>query len=220
MTVSRRPGPATLSLCALVVTLTLAACAVPGRASPASNSTATPSATATMGPSPTPAASGSVAGLPYDATAVLAAMRESRRPGGVPDLLETETVATAVAAELWTYDAQPWSVLAIGGTCGSAGCTLDVAGSTTGGGSDLYSFRIDASAGSVELIERDLHGYPPELEAEADAVVRSQVDPARLSGLQLLGMQWMAPPDTGRFRLAYRSGGEEGSAGLEIGEVG
>lgn len=213
-----RRRPAARAACALLIALSLAACAIPGgTGSPAAPGSASAAASVTALPTPTPAAAVPSPGLPYDTATILIAMRESRRPGGVPDLVETDAIAGAVAAQLWTYDGMPWAVLSIGGACGSSGvCTLDVTGTAAGGGSDLYSFRIEPEAGQAALVEQDLHGYPPELEAELDAVARAEVDPARLTGLQLVGTQWMAPPLAGRFRLAYRSGGEEGSPGLDI----
>ena len=35
-------------------------------------------------------------------------------------------------------------------------------------------------------------------------------------GLALVGATWLPPPETGIFRARYRSGGEEGSPGLDL----
>ncbi|HEX7197446.1 MAG TPA: hypothetical protein VF364_11515, partial [Candidatus Limnocylindria bacterium] len=48
------------------------------------------------------------AGRPFDAEAILAAMRDSRRPGGVPDEMQTDAIAAAVADAIWTIDGEPW----------------------------------------------------------------------------------------------------------------
>jgi hypothetical protein len=160
---------------------------------------------------------GSAPGRPYEAAEVLAAMRDSRRPGGVPDQLETDAIAAAVAERLWTWDGEPWDGLSIGGACGPEGCSLDVAGSPGGGaGTDLYSFSIDPAAGDVEMTASDLHGYPPALESELDAIARAALAADQLRGLRLSGGRWLPPPDEGRYWLAYRSGGEEGAPGVDV----
>ena len=46
-------------------------------------------------------------GPAFDAATLLDAMRTSRRPGGVPDQLETAIAAT-LAETLWTYGGEPW----------------------------------------------------------------------------------------------------------------
>ena len=156
-----------------------------------------------------------VPGRPYDAAALLTGMRESRRPGGVPDRLETEAVAGAVSMLVWTWDGQPWEVLAIGGACGPGGCTLDVAGSREGiPGSDLYSFAV-AADGSVTLLTSDLHGYDPSLDPILDRAAQQAAGDA-LGGLTYVGARWLAPPEEGQYWLAYRSGGEEGAPGVDL----
>ncbi|HEX6128804.1 MAG TPA: hypothetical protein VF071_07280 [Candidatus Limnocylindria bacterium] len=176
-------------------------------ASPAGSETAAPTA-------PRPVAQ---PGTPYAATDLLAAMRDSRRPGGVPDELETEAIAGAIAERAWTWDGEPWESLSVGAACGPDACSLDLAGTPAGGaGTDLYSFAIDTASGAVELLSTDLHGYPADLEEELDAATRAVMDPDELDGLALVGARWLAPPDTGRYWLAYRSGGEEGSPGIDV----
>jgi hypothetical protein len=155
-------------------------------------------------------------GTPYTAGDVLAAMRDSRRPGGVPDELETDALAGEVAAELWTWDGEPWTSWSVAGSCGVESCTLDVAGSAANGaGTDLYSFDVFRETGAVALASTDLHGYPPALEARLDAVARGSLDAASLEGLSLVGVRWLPPPETDRYWLAYRSGGEEGAPRLD-----
>jgi hypothetical protein len=156
-------------------------------------------------------------GTPYSAADVLATMRDSRRPGGVPDELETDAVAAAVAEQLWTWDGEPWATWTAAGACGPDTCSLDVAGSPPGdAGTDLYSFEIDPSSGAVTLAGTDLHGHPPDLDARLDAVARGALDADRLEGLSLVGVRWRPPPETDRYWLAYRSGGEEGSPRLDV----
>jgi hypothetical protein len=142
-------------------------------------------------------------------------MRESRRPGGVPDRLETEAVAQAVSMLVWTWDGRPWGVLSIGGACGPRECTLDVAGSRQDTlESDLYSFAV-AADGGVTLLTSDLHAYDPSLDPTLDLAAQQAAGDA-LNGLTYIGARWLVPPDSGRYWLAYRSGGEEGSPGVDL----
>jgi hypothetical protein len=157
-------------------------------------------------------------GQPYTGAQVLEAMRTSVRPDGVPDELETDAIAAAVAAELWTFDGDPWESIEAGGTCGGETCTLDVAGAPAGGaGDDVYTLSIDRSSGEVSRETTALLGYPESLEGAIDDVVRAGVDPSQLEGLVLAAATWVPPPDPhGRFRVAYRSGGEEQSPAIDV----
>jgi hypothetical protein len=201
--------------------LLVAACAVdtPAATSPEgrpSSATASPTA-APPSTAASPATPHATPGRPYDADAVLVAMRDSRRPGGVPDAVETDAVAAAVAAQLWTWNGQPWEILSVGGACGPQACSLDVAGSTEGmAGTDLYSFAVDPASGAVSLVGTDLHAHPAELEAVLDAAARAALGEEQLAGLGLVGARWLLPPETDRYWLAYRSGGEEGAPMLEV----
>lgn len=214
---TRSPGRAAFLL--LFVAAALTACArgePPGSAPPVAQS---PDPTATPAESRShPEATLASPGTPYDATAILAAMRDSRRPGGVPDQLETEELAAAIAEQTWTWDGAEWESISIGAACGGGGeCSLDLAGSPSGGaGTDLYSFSIDPAAGTVNLVSSDLHGHPAGLEAELDAAARDALQDDRLQGLALVGARWLPPPDTDRYWLAYRSGGEEGAPLLDV----
>ncbi|HEY7463671.1 MAG TPA: hypothetical protein VH987_04435 [Candidatus Limnocylindria bacterium] len=191
-------------LAVLLLTLALAGCATPdGSPSPGTQSGSA-------------APSGVAPGRPYDAATVLQAMRESRRPGGVPEALQIQQVAAAAAAELWTFDGSPWATMAIGGACGPATCSLEVAGTPAGGaGTDLYSFSVDPDAGTVAVESVDLHGYPAALDAALDAAVQA-VAADRVRGLAYSGARWLPPPEAGRFLVAYRSGGEEGAPGVDL----
>jgi hypothetical protein len=156
------------------------------------------------------------AGRPYDGDEVLALMRESRRPGGVPDEVETPEIADAIAAEIWTIGGEPWAVASIGGSCGPQACDLEVAGTPEGlAGEDLYLFRVEPSSGSVERTGSVLLGIEPETVAELDRLVRERYD-GDLEDFALATVRWLPPPDEGRFILAYRSGGEEGSPAIDL----
>lgn len=142
-------------------------------------------------------------------------MRASRRPGGVPDQLETEAIAGAVAERLWTLDGQPWPEVVVGGSCGPAQCTLEVAGTPPGAlGEDLYVFSVDLASGSVELVDASLRGLPAGLALQLDEVARG-IASNELLYMELASVRWLPPPDEGSFILAYRTGGEEGSCGLD-----
>ena len=194
----------------VLVGLLLAACATPSP-SP-SPSGMPPSASGTSLEPSRPAAA-----RPYDADAVLAAMADSRRPGGVPDRIETAAVAAQVANVIWTYDGRPYPSLVIGGSCGATSCTLEVSGQPIGGaGADLFVFSVTQPAGAVTLTTTDLHGYPSGLDAQIEAVVRGGTDADRLAGLAYRAASWQLPPRNGWFWAAFRSGGEEGSPGLDV----
>lgn len=192
----------------LVLALTACAGTTPGATSSLGGpATATTAASAGLVPD---------AGQPYDAATMLAVMRESTRPGGVPDGLETDAVASAVADQIWTWDGLPWETLSVGGACGPAECSLDVAGSADGmAGADLYTFTVDSASGQVTLESTDLHGYPSTLDAELDAMAQAAAGD-QLSQLSLVSGRWLPPPDQGRYWLAYRTGGEEGAPGLDL----
>jgi len=181
----------------------------------------TPDATSNLGvpaTATTAASAGLVpaAGQPYDAATMLAAMRESTRPGGVPDELETDPVASAVADEIWTWNGEPWQALSMGGACGPAECSLEVAGSTDGmAGADLYTLTVDPGSGQVALESTDLHAYPSTLDGELDAMAQAAAG-EELSELTFVSARWLPPPDQGRYWLAYRTGGEEGAPGLDL----
>ena len=153
------------TLAALAVTLTLASCATP---LPSSTEAASQTP-ATLRRMPWSCPLG-----PMTPTTLLVAMRDSRRPGGVPDRLETDAVAEALAAQIWTWDGQPWSTISVGGACGPSRCTLDVAGSRDGAaGADLYSFAV-AEGGAVKLVTADLHAYDAALDEVLDRTARTR----------------------------------------------
>lgn len=178
-----------------------------------------PSATLSTLPSATPVAIAlPEPGRPYDASALLAAMRDSRRPGGVPDALETDAVASALADAIWTLDGRPWSTMAAGGSCGPETCTLEVSGAAAGAETDdLWVFDVEPGTGAVRVASAELRSLPAGLAADLDGLVRSLVGPAALEGLFVTSTRWIPPPAEGRFVLSYRSGGEEGgSCGTDL----
>lgn len=145
-------------------------------------------------------------------------MLESRRPGGVPDRLETREVASLVAGELWTIDGEPWRTITAGGSCGTDTCLLEVAGAAGGvAGEDAWVFQVDPDTGSVQVIEADLHALPPTLVDQLDAIVRAEGQRLELpmGDLLLTAARWLPPPGDGSFELSYRSGNEEGSCSVE-----
>ena len=190
---------------ALLATLLLAAaCAVPA-------------------PSPPPTGSGSpvpsrpAAARPYDTAAVLAAMAASRRPGGVPEELETPAVAAQVADAVWTYDGRPYPTLVVGGSCGPSSCTLEVSGQPAdAAGADVYVFAVARPSGAVSLTTSDLHGYPSGLDPTIERVARDGVPAGAIGTLAYASASWQLPPRSGWFLAAFRSGGEEGSPGLDV----
>ena len=195
--------------CLLAVALGLAGCSSPApSASPSASAAASEAApSSSVAPSP---------GRPFDAEAILLAMRESRRPGGVPDELETDEIAAAVTEQIWTFDGEPWPEIAIGGSCGPETCTLEVGGIPAGAlGEDLYTFDVAPATSAVELVSADLRGFPQSLLATLDEMARADLDDPP-PDLALVSASWLPPPDDGRFVLAYRSGGEEGSCQLNV----
>jgi hypothetical protein len=154
---------------------------------------------------------------PLDAASLLTAMRESRRPGGVPDELETEGIAGAVADEIWTYEGQPWTTMAVVGSCGPQSCTLEVAGAAPGAQSDdVWVFAVTPATGEVRLEAAELGSVHPEVVAALDEMARALDEAGSLDGMVLASASWLPPPNAGQFDLSYRSGGEEFSCGVDL----
>ncbi|HET6381119.1 MAG TPA: hypothetical protein VFH63_08855, partial [candidate division Zixibacteria bacterium] len=187
-----------------------------GASGPSATAVATPHATSRASRSPAPVVL-PTPGRPYDATAVLAAMRASTRPGGVPPELQADAIAAAVAEQLWTWDGRPYPVLQVGGTCGPRACSLELAGTPSGAaGSDLYVFSVVPAASVVRLEAADLHGYPAALDEALDALVRTRLPATELAGLAFTAAAWQPPPNETVMRVAYRSGGEEGAPAVDV----
>ncbi|MGI8998223.1 MAG: hypothetical protein ACR2GO_00715 [Candidatus Limnocylindria bacterium] len=152
-----------------------------------------------------------------DPATLLDAMRTSRRPGGVPDQLESEAIAGTLADMIWTYGGEPWTTMAIGGSCGPQTCTLDVAGTRPGSlGEDLWVFDVTPDDGSVSVASANLAALPSEIVTPLDELARTLFPPDQLDDLILSSVRWLPPPMEQHFTLSYRSGGEEGSCGAEI----
>ncbi len=184
---------------------------------PPATSTTTPSATAPTTPSASqaPGPEWPAAGLPYGGGEILDAMRSSRRPGGVPDALETAPIAEAVAELLWTIDGTAWDTIAASGSCSSpTECRLELAGSRRGWlGEDVWVFAVDPSVPAVVVEDTTLGSVPPAVGDDLDALARSLVD---LGGLRLTSVRWTPPPADERFELSYRDAGEEGGCTVEL----
>lgn len=156
-------------------------------------------------------------GQPFDAAAILDAMRASRRPDGVPEALQDEGIARAVADAIWTVDGRPWRTISIGGSCGPQRCTLEVAGAgPDAAGDDAWAFAVEPATGAVELVAADLHALPASRVEELDAMARRADRSGLLDGLVLGSARWLPPPDRDRFALSYRTGDEEGSCARDV----
>lgn len=170
-------------------------------------------------PSPSPPAPSWTpieSGHPFDADAILSLMSESRRPGGVPDEIETPAIAAEIAETVATFDGTAWSTASVGGSCGPSTCTLDVSGSRTEAlGEDVWTFSIEPATGEVSLIDSQLGSVPADVVEVADQAVRASSLGAQVAELVIGSVGWLPPPD-GRLILAYRSGEEEGSCGRDV----
>jgi hypothetical protein len=157
-------------------------------------------------------------GQPFDADDILAAMEDSRRPGGVPAELQTEEVAAAVADVLWTLEGEPWETISAGGSCGGSDCSLELAGSsaTAAGQEDVWVLSVDPQSAEVEVVTADLHAVPLEAVEALDRMARATDGGGALDELLLTSVRWQQPPDASRFVLAYRSGDEEGSCSMDV----
>lgn len=143
-------------------------------------------------------------------------MRDSRRPGGVPDELETEAIAAEIAGSIWTIDGEPWTSMTIGGSCGPTRCTLDVGGARPGTvGEDLWSFEVIPASGEVVVLDATLRALPDDLVELADRVARDSGALGEPADLLLVSARWLGP-DTSRFALMYSSGNEEESCRVDV----
>jgi hypothetical protein len=199
---------------ALALSVALAACA--GVPSPTDSVSAEPPS---MAPSATASVGGAAGepGRPFDAGQILDAMRDSRRPGGVPEALQTEVIAAALAEQVWTLDGRPWTSVVAGGSCGADACTLELSGAgPDAAGEDVWVFDIDPSDGSVSLASADLHAVPSTLAASLDELARTTDEEGLLDGLIVTSVRWLPSSDDDQFVLAYRSGEEEGSCMRDV----
>jgi hypothetical protein len=195
-------------LLAAVAALALAGC---GTAAPPTTSSGPPDASAAAPVAlPDP-------GRPYDADGLLEAMRDSRRPGGVPTELQNPGIAAELAERLWTFDGSPWNAIAAGGSCGPSTCALELSGgSAATDGEDVWVFAIDPASGAVDVTSAALHAVPDETAAALDRWARALDADGLLDGLVYTAVRWLPPPADDRFRLAYRSGDEEGSCSVDL----
>ncbi len=177
---------------------------------------------ASAAPSPTdepePSASAAVGpGRPYDAADILEAMRASPRPDGVPGVLQTDAIASAIADEIWTIDGEPWDTFLIGASCGPDSCLVEVVGSRDEAeDDDAWTFGVNPGTGEVTVGATDLRALPPAFVADLDRLARSLVDDAPIGSMVLANVAWLPPADVNRFAMSYRTGGEEGSCGVDV----
>lgn len=221
----RRTG---LAMAALLVASTAACTAeaplptslTPTTSATSPTATASPLATVTPMPSEAPGPSGielPAAGKPFDAVTILTAMGESRRPGGVPDELETDAIAGAVAATISTFDGLPWTTMAASGSCGLDSCMLELGGTRPDShGDDIWIFDVRPADGTVAVATAELRGLPNQLLPVLDGLARSLLPATTLDGLLLTSARWLPPPDGVQFVLSYRGDGEEGSCILDL----
>lgn len=183
---------------AAILAIVLAACGSPATSQPA------------------PSWSSIEPGGPFDGETILAAMRESRRPGGVPDGIETPAIAADIADAITTFDGEPWSTLSIGASCGPSTCTLDVSGSRADAiGEDVWTFSVEPATGQVSVVDSQLGSVPRDAVELADHAVRASNTGPQVAELIIGSVSWSPPPD-GRLVLAYRSGDEEGSCQRDV----
>jgi len=142
-------------------------------------------------------------------------MADSPRPDGVPEELQTDAIAAAIADAIWTFDGGAWDRPIVSGVCGTT-CTLEVSGSHAGtGGEDLWIFHVDPSSGSVEVASAELRALPNHVVDLVDRLAR-RLGTSLADDMLLTTVAWQPPPDGDQFSLSYRSGGEEGSCAVEI----
>jgi hypothetical protein len=156
-------------------------------------------------------------GRPYDAADILEAMRTSPRPDGVPEALQTDAIASAIADEIWTIDGDPWDTILIGASCGPDTCLVEVVGSRDDAADDdAWNFGVDPDTGEVSVGATDLRALPPSLVADLDRLARSLVADAPIGSMVLANVAWLPPAEVNRFAMSYRTGGEEGSCGVDV----
>ena len=156
-------------------------------------------------------------GRPFDASDILAAMRDSVRPGGVAAEMQTEPIAAAVADVIWTLQGEPWDAIATSGGCDGGSCTLEVSGSAAGdAGEDVWVLSVDPAAAEVTVVDADLHAIPTAAVEAIDRLARAADGGAALDDLLLTSVRWHSPPGEDTFALAYRSGDEEESCSMDV----
>ena len=207
-----------MAAAAIIVALTACAGLGPSISAPSPSASTIPSSGGTAAASATPEGLAPPdPGRPFDATTILEAMRDSRRPDGVPDELETDAIAAALAEAIWTIDGEPWTMMSTVGSCGPQACTLEIAGADTGAqGEDLWVFEVPSDSGDVRVVSADLRSVPSDLIAELDTLTRSLFPSGTIAEVPLTNVRWLPPPDETQFVISYRSGGEEGSCSADI----
>lgn len=131
-------------------------------------------------------------GQPLTAATVLDAMRTSPRPDGVPGSLQTQEVASAIAATVWTIDGAAWATIVIGASCGMV-CSVDLSGTRSGiDGEDVWLLTVNPATSEVRVDSTDLQALPADLVAWLDDAGRALAELD--DGLKLSGAAWLPPP--------------------------
>jgi hypothetical protein len=138
-------------------------------------------------------------------------------PTIAPELM-TAPVAELIAGSIWTYDGQRYQQLRFSdGRCSGqpAQCTLTVWGHPmfTSLSEDRYYMTITGDRISVAA---GLGGYPPELEAEVDALARSLDVEGRLGRMQFRSAGWLIPPPADAWHLLYYVDKLEGNPKADV----
>jgi hypothetical protein len=140
-------------------------------------------------------------------------------------ILVDERVAAAIAAELWTFDGEPYADWEVEGGCSWEEGLCDADSTTAwvyvtgwsphspvpsrepGSRGDVYIWQIDLGAFALSDVEGSrgfLSGYPVEIDSELDRIARTAL-PALLEDLTFDGAAWVEPPDHGDFVATYRN---------------
>jgi len=165
-------------------------------------------------------------GQPYSAEAIALELQDVSYnfPPQLKAPAVTEMLAQAIADQLWTYDGSPYREVWIQGSCDESGlgrCELTLSGlppfAPTIDSQDGYAWSIDLASGLIAPLGRpQLKGYPPELDAELDALARSLDTEGRLAEKGLLGVEWVLAPAEDAYLLRYGKGEEEGDPTLYV----
>lgn len=171
---------------------------------------------------------GSPAGLthgqPYQPADIALALQSVPRsfPAELRTPAMTETLASALASGIWTYDGRPYEALFISGSCDDGPklrCEVLVQGipafAKTRDYADIYQWV--ATPGFLRPSgEPFLGGYPAELDDTMDQLARTLDDEGVLKNLTLVRMGWAPPPLADGFILRYSDGALEGGTTLLV----
>ncbi len=108
-------------------------------------------------------------------------------------------IAAALAERIWTFDGEPWTTMAIGGSCGPQTCTLEVAGTRPDRlGEDLWVFEVTRRPDRSAVASADLRSLPTELVDPPRSSSRgARFGPGDLDGLVLASCAGCPRPTAG-----------------------